>query len=115
MKNALLFILILILTVLAAISGWAVGKLSNSSSELSLTQREKELSVAVENYSPTCEQLSSEGVHGPVNINNNLLIVKVEKDYFHVLGFNTDPGLPPVSWWWGASREAAVAQACDKS
>lgn len=97
---------------LSAYSGWLTGKLSNYRIDIEMTKRERELQVIVEGYSPTCTQLKSEGVHGPIKMDKNIILVEVEKDYFHVYGINADPGLPPVSWWWGAGREAAIEQTC---
>ena len=112
MTKSLALVLVVLLMAFSAFCGWTVGKLSNYRSGVKLTQRAERLQAIVEGYKPTCTQLKSEGVHGPITIKDNIFLVEVEKNYFHVYGINAEPGLPPVSWWWGAGREAAIEQTC---
>ena len=76
MKNTLVFVSI----VLAGLLGFAIGKLSNYGEEIKYGKREKQLEVVVEGYQPTCEQLKEVGIHGPIKIKKNLILVKTEKN-----------------------------------
>lgn len=81
--------------------------------EYQFTERTRALQNRIEGYVPTCDQLKSEGIHGPVHVSQDYVLVQVGPDYFHVLGFNTDPGIPPSLGWWGAGRQESQRQACE--
>jgi hypothetical protein len=66
----------------------------------------------VEAYAPTCSQLSQPGRHGPLTLGTTTLYVRVQEDYFYVVGLETPAGGPPMAFWWGAGRDEARRQAC---
>lgn len=66
----------------------------------------------VEAYAPTCAQLRGVGLHGPVAVANARVFVRTQADYVYVIGLETPPQGPPMTFWWGAGRAEALRQAC---
>ena len=66
----------------------------------------------VEAFQPTCEQLRSTGLHGPVELEGGVILVQTQPDYFYVIGLHLQDGLAPMTTWWGAGRSSAISQAC---
>ncbi|MDD5364204.1 MAG: hypothetical protein PHR30_02590 [Gallionellaceae bacterium] len=93
-------------------AGYFAATLSSGAPER--TRLERDFQVRVEEYQPTCAQLSKEGLNGPVRAGSDYLFVRVQPDYFYVIGLRAEPGQPPITAWWGAARQSARAQACAK-
>lgn len=66
----------------------------------------------IESFQPTCEQLRSVELHGPVGHGNETVLIQTQPDYFYVIGLSLRDGQPPMTTWWGADRSSTLDQAC---
>ncbi|MFA5082036.1 MAG: hypothetical protein WC474_05785 [Hydrogenophilaceae bacterium] len=104
------------LALIALLAGGAAGYLAATLGDGApqRTQLERDFQVRVEEYQPTCAQLAREGLNGPVRAGGDYLFVRAQPDYFYVIGLRAEPGQAPITAWWGAARQSALAQACAK-
>jgi membrane protein YqaA with SNARE-associated domain len=108
-KHVIGTILIAIVSsTLGGLVGFIAGTCSDMKSQIKATQRQKDMQLKTEDYSPTCEQLKS--VHMPqfAKKGNDYFAVVGSEKYFVVFGFNAEPGKVPVTAWWGADRDEAI-------
>ena len=98
-----------VIGVLATWGSWfAFGEWETSK----LSQREIALSNRLEGVKLTCKQLSTVGPHGPISIGKDVVTVDVGTEYVHVIGYNIEANLPPVTSWWGSDRAELKRQVC---
>ncbi len=94
--------------------GYFIGLFKSYGGRVEFSKRQEELQIRTELYQPSCADLKEIGMPKIVKKGNDTFVVEVSENYYIVFGFNAEPGKTPVTAWWGASREDALKQACDK-
>ena len=111
MKKTVLYLLFCCAIVIA----YMMGSL-NAHEEIGVKQvvaqesQNKDFSLRVERYQPSCDQLKHLGHSPVVHQGDDLLVVYTTEDYFYVVGVRLSPEQEPFTFWWGGDRATALNQ-----
>lgn len=115
MRKTILYLLFCCAIVIA----YMMGSL-NAHEELGVKQvveqvaANKEFSLRVERYQPSCDQLKQLGRSSVRHQGDDLFVVYTTQDYFYVVGVRLSPEQEPFTFWWGGDRATALSQCVDR-
>ncbi len=106
--------LFLIAIALGGASGWMLSEVNAANNAKEFSKRKAEFQDHLLTYKPSCNELNQLGVHNPVKLENEIVILEVKDNYFNVYGFSS--GIqPPVSGWWGSEKRSYIAYYCKQN
>lgn len=96
------------LLVFGFVSGFFLGEaltIMDVNKAAELRQQEKDgIESATSNYSPSCEQLSEEGLSGPTFVDGSYISIFVAEEKFKVIGMHFDKNGEVYFDWWGGDK-----------
>lgn len=116
-SSVLLWITIAVAVTGTGVCGFFAGRLYETMSRdehaREMEKRERLLALRTEKYQPSCKELKHQGLPSLTKQDHDYYFVHTRSNYYHVVGINTDPEKPPVTYWWGAGLASALAACTD--